>query len=382
MFELAVNRPTWAEIDLDHLASNFSEIQTFIGSEVEIMAVVKADAYGHGAVECARRLSAEGVGWFAVATLEEAVHLRQTGITGRILVFGSIFCGQEIEFLNFDITPQVIHIGHAEALNSEAAMHDKIAKVHIKLDTGMNRVGIRSENWEQTASRLGELGNIEVEGLMTHFAVAEKLSENQFTEHQIAEFGRAVDIFHRAGHRPKYLDMANSPGAVMHSLSRAKMVRIGGLLFGLAEDVIKESVERPAVRPVMSLHSRIALLKEVPKGESIGYGRTFKTQRDSLIATIPIGYNDGYRRGLSNKVHAIVNGCKAPVAGRISMDWTTIDVTDCGHVQTGDKVTLIGENGELMVTATDLAEACETISYEITCGIPARVPRIYSGKVV
>lgn len=382
MFQISNGRPTWAEIDLDLLAANLHSIESFVGDEVEIMAVVKANAYGHGAVECARRLAAEGVRWFAVATLEEAVELRQAGIAERILVFGSIYPGQEREFLNFDITPQIIHLGQAEALSSEAVKHAAVSKIHIKLDTGMNRVGFRSEQWGKAATRLSELKNIEVEGVMTHFAVAERRSEDAFTELQMAKFAEAVQIFHDAGHRPKYIDMANSPGAVMHPLSRSKMVRIGGLLFGLAEDVIKESLTRPVVEPVMSLFSRVAMLKEVPKGETIGYGRTFETKRDSLIATIPIGYNDGYRRGLSNKMHAIVNGRKAPVAGRISMDWTTIDITDCGDVNIGDRVMLIGKDGDQKVTATDLAESCETISYEIACGIAPRVPRTYSGKVL
>lgn len=382
MIDIINHRPTWAEISLDRLAANLHSIQAFIGSHVQIMAVVKADAYGHGAVECVKRLAAEGVGWFAVATLEEAVELRQAGVAGRVLLFGSIFSGQERELLNFDITPQLIHIRQAEELDAEAAKHSAVAKVHVKLDTGMNRVGFRPEEWETAAERLGELANIEVEGLMTHFAAAEKLSENHFTEHQMAEFGRAVQVFHDAGHRPAFIDMANSPGAVMHPLSRLKMARIGGLLFGLAEDVIKESAERPAVKPVMELFSRVAQLKNVPKGETIGYGRTFTAKRDSVIASIPIGYNDGYRRGLSNKAFMLVNGKKAPVAGRISMDWTTIDVTECGDVNVGDRVTIIGGDGPQSVNAIHLAEACDTISYEITCGIAARVPRIYSGKVL
>ena len=382
MFDLSVNRPTWAAIDLDRLAQNYCSIQKFIGNDVEIMAVVKADAYGHGAVECARRLVAEGVQWLAVATAEEAVELRQAAITNRILVFGSIFPGQEREFLNFDLTPVLFHIDQAADLDVEARKHNTIAKVHIKIDSGMNRVGFRSEQWLPTATKLMAFRNLEVEGIMTHFAIAEKLSETEFTEHQMAEFARAVQIFHDAGHRPKCIDMANSPGAIMHPLSRSKMVRIGGLLFGLAEDVIKECVDRPALRPVMALYSRVALVRSISNGETVGYGRTFNAKRDTRIATIPIGYNDGYRRGLSNKEYALVNGKQAPVAGRISMDWTTLDVTDCGDVKIGDRVTLLGEDGSKTVSAKDLAEVCDTISYEITCGIASRVPRIYSGKVM
>jgi alanine racemase len=378
MIHLTPNRPTWAEVNLENLAYNLRSIREFVGDGVEVMCVVKADAYGHGAVHCAERLAKEGVGWFAVATAEEAVELRQSGIASRILVVGSIWPGQEREFLNFELTPIVITEDQARALNDEAAKHSITANVHVKIDTGMNRVGIRFEDVVRLAKLLASMPNIEVEGLMTHFAVAEKTAENHFTEHQIAQFAEAVQMFHEAGHRPKYVDMANSPGAVMHPLARGKMVRIGGLLYGLADDVIPESLERPKLKPVMSLYSRIAMLKPVPKGETIGYGRTFTTQRDSLIATIPIGYHDGYRRGLSNGAHALVNGKIAPVVGRISMDWTTIDVTDCGEVQVGDKVTLIGTDEVQRVTAKDLAEILDTISYEITCSIGSRVPRIYT----
>jgi alanine racemase len=382
VYDISTIRPTWAEIDLSSLAGNLDSIRNFIGDEVEVMAVVKANAYGHGAVECAKRLEAERVHWFAVATLEEAVELRQGSINGRILVVGGIWPGQEREFLNFDITPQIMDVGQAEKLNSEAARHDVVVKVHVKVDTGMNRVGIRPEELEHAAARLADLANIRVEGLMTQFAAADKLSENEFTEHQMAKFAEAVGLFHRAGHRPEYVDMANSPGAVMHPLSRSKLVRIGGLLYGLADDIIPENVHRPAVKAVMSLFSRVAQVKRVPAGETVGYGRTFTAARDCTIATIPIGYNDGYRRVFSNLAHAVVNGGFAPVAGRNSMDWTTIDVTDCGDVTAGTKVTLIGEDGENKVTAKDLAEICDTISYEITCGIGARIPRVYSGKVV
>ena len=382
MIHLSANRPTFAAIDLDRLAANFHSIKAFLGDEVEQMCVVKANAYGHGAVECARRLEVEGVAWFAVATAEEAVELRQAGITSRILVVGSFWPGQEREFLNFDLTPVIIDTRQAEELDAEAERHSVSAKIHVKIDTGMNRVGLRPEIWERAAAHLAKLEHVEVEGLMTHFAAADDLNENVFTESQIVQFAEAVRIFHDAGHRPKYLDMANSPGAVIHPMARAKMVRIGGLLFGLADDVIPDGVPRPDVQPVMALYSRVAQHKQVPKGETVGYGRTFKTERDSLIATIPIGYHDGYRRALSNKVHALVNGRKAHVAGRISMDWTTIDVTDCGEVSVGDVVTLLGGNSDSQITAKDLAEACDTISYEITCGISSRVPRIYSGKMM
>jgi alanine racemase len=269
-------------------------------------------------------------------------------------------------------------LDHVRSLNAAAAEQNKNAAVHVKVETGMNRIGFQQGEWGDAAKEMAALPNLKVEGLMTHFAVAEKLAEKDFTEHQIELFAEAVEVFLNAGHRPEFVDMANSPGAVIHPLSRSKMVRIGGLLYGLGDDVINEAADRPELRPVMSLYSRIAMLKTVSKGETIGYGRTYTAESNRLVATVPIGYSDGYNRLLSNKAKTIVNGSFAPVVGRISMDWTTIDVTDCENVEVGDLVTLIGSDGDRRVTAKDLAELSDTLSYEITCGIGPRVPRIIS----
>jgi alanine racemase len=373
----STNRPTWAEIDLDNLAFNYRSVREFVGSEIKLMAVVKANAYGHGAIPCAARLQEEGADWFAVATFEEAIELRQNGIVRPILNLGGFWPGQERELLNFDLTPMIFDLEQARALNAAAEDQNKIATVHVKIETGMNRVGFQKTDWLSTAKEMAALPNLEVQGLMTHFAVAEKLSEKEFTEHQMELFAEAVQVFLDAGHRPEFVDMANSPGAVIHPLSRSKMVRIGGLLYGLGDDVINEAVDRPELRYVMSLYSRIAMLKTVSKGENVGYGRTYEARSDRLIATVPIGYSDGYDRLLSNRAKTIVNGSFAPVVGRISMDWITIDATECGNVRVGDIVTIIGSDGENRVTAKDLAELSETLSYEITCGIGPRVPRVF-----
>jgi alanine racemase len=372
----STNRPTWAEIDLDNLAFNYGSVGTFVGKNVSLMAVVKSNAYGHGAIPCATRLQNEGAEWFAVATLEEAIELRQNGIQRSILIFGGMWPGQERDLLNFNLTPAIFTIDQAVGLDAEAAKQNKKVHVHVKIDTGMNRVGFQRAQWRTASSTLASLSNIEVQGIMTHFAVAEKLAETEFTERQMELFAEAVKIFLDAGHRPEYVDMANSPAAIIHPLSRSKMVRIGGLLYGLGGDIINEALDKPELRPVMSLYTRIAMLKTVLKGESIGYGRTYIAGRDRLIATIPVGYNDGYPRNLSNTASVIVNGTIAQVVGRISMDWTTVDVTDCPKVNVGDLVTLIGNDGDNSVTAKDLAQLAGTLSYEITCGIGQRVPRI------
>lgn len=377
MSSLFTSRPTAAEINLDHLAFNFRSVQGFVGPGVDLMAVVKADAYGHGAVPCSQRLEAEGVKWFAVATVEEGVELREAGITKPILILGSFWPGQERAVLNFDLTPVIFRTDQAQALAKAARQQGSAAAVHVKIDTGMGRIGVRLEEVAAFASELSTIENIEIEGLMTHFAVADDLAAAEFTNHQIRAFEKAVAVFHAQGNRPRYIDMANSPGAVVHPLSRSKMVRIGGLLYGLGGDVLPEGVPHPELRPVMSIGSKIAQIKTITVGESVGYGRTFIAERSTVVATIPIGYHDGIPRPLSNAGHFLVNGLRAPIIGRVSMDWTTIDVTDTPNLAVGDDVTIIGESGDELIRAEDLASIAETISYEITCGIGQRIPRRY-----
>jgi len=244
----------------------------------------------------------------------------------------------------------------------------------VKIDTGMGRVGIRYEDATAFAEALKQLKNLRITGLLTHFASAEDPAETEFTNLQIERFNTAHDIFRAAGHDPEWIDLANSPGAIRHPASRGNMVRLGGALYGLLDDILTTDTLRPELKPVLSLRSRIAHLKHLPSGESLGYGRTFVTERDSVIALVPIGYADGYPRGLSNRGKAIIKGSIAPVVGRISMDWTLFDVTDVPSVAVGDEIVLIG--GE--IKAADLARETGTIAYEITCGISPRVPKIYA----
>ncbi len=368
-------RPTWAEINLENLAFNFHSVKAFIGDEIEVMAVVKADGYGHGAVECAKRLETEGVEWLGVAIPEEGVELRQAGIGKPILCLSAFWPGQEVLLLNQNLTPAIYTIEQAESLNRAAKERGETALIHLKIDTGMGRVGVRFDEIAEFADKLKGFAGLKLDGLMTHFAAADNLADNDFTNLQMARFGKAVDVFFEKGFRPAYLDMANSPGAIAHPLSRSKMVRLGGVLYGLGDDVLPRGIERPELRPVLSLQSEISLIKEVPVGESLGYGRTFTAERDSVIATIPIGYHDGFSRKLSNNGSVIVNGVFAPVVGRVSMDWTIIDVTKVPDTKVGDHVIIIGTDGESSITAEEIAMRIGTISYEITCGIGPRVPR-------
>jgi alanine racemase len=370
-------RPTWAEIDLDNLAFNFRSVRDFVGRDLKYMAVVKADAYGHGAVECARRLEAEGVDWFGVALPEEGVELRQAGIRKLILCLGGFWDGQESVALNYNLTPVIFQIEKARALNEAAKSRGTDVAIHVKVDTGMGRIGVRYDQVAAFAEELRQLDHLRLEGVMTHFAAADDLAQSDFTNRQIKRFDEVVAAFREKGFNPSYLDLANSPGAVGHPASRGNMVRLGGVLYGLGGDVLPREIEKPDLRPVMSLHTRIAHLKRVPAGETIGYGRTFTTKAESLIATVPIGYQDGYSRSLSNVGKAILRGVYVPVAGRISMDWTMLDVSSITDAKLDDHVILIGEQGNSRITAEDIARATGTISYEVTCSIDRRVPRVY-----
>jgi len=377
MSESESQRPTWTEINLDNLAFNFRSVKNFVGEKYKYMAVVKADAYGHGAVECAKRLESEGIDWFGVALPEEAIELRKAGIRKLILCLGGFWNGQEKYLLNYNLTPVIFQIGKARIFNSIAEERGTIANIHIKIDTGMGRIGVRFDELTDFADKLKEFKNLRVEGLMTHFAAADNLSENEFTNEQIRRFYSALEILKEKGFNPVYNDLANSPGAVAHENARGNMVRIGGILYGLGGDVLPKEIEKPELKPVLSLYTRITNLKKIPKGESLGYSRTFVTEKNSLIATVPIGYQDGYTRRLSNCGQVIVNSVLVPVVGRISMDWTIIDVTDVPNIKLDDRVILIGEQNQLKVSAEDLAGKTGTISYEITCGIDRRVRRIY-----
>lgn len=372
-------RPTVCRVDLDTLAANFHSARRYVGSDYKYLAVVKADAYGHGAIECSRRLEREGVDWLGVALPEEGIELRKAGITAPVLCLGSFWPGQEAILLDHGLTPVVADIEMIERLAGVAAERGKSVDVHLKTDTGMHRLGFDWRSADRLVQACRSLPNIRVTGLMTHFASADDPGEDDFTRLQMERFVSVLTAFRSVGIEPELIDLANSPGAIRHPDSRPNLVRLGGALYGLLDDILPDGADRPDLRPVLSLRSKIANLNKVQLGESIGYGRTFTTERDSVIAAVPIGYADGYRRGLSNRAKASVNGRMAPVVGRVSMDWTLLDVTDVSGVAIGDDVFLIGGESGAEVKAADLAAHLGTISYEITCGISGRVPRVFAG---
>lgn len=338
---------------------------------------LKFDAYGHGSVECSQRLEKEGVDWFGVALPAEGVELRNNGIKKRILCLGSFWTGQENLLLDNSLTPVIYQIEQAENFNLAAKDKDIQVDIHVKIDTGMGRIGVRFDQVEEFAGKLKKFRNLNVEGLMTHFASADDLSENAFTNLQIKRFEDSLGIFNKFGFNPKYKDLANSPASVAHPNSHGNLIRLGGVLYGLGDDILPQSIKLPELKSILQLFTKIAHIKRVPKGETLGYSRTFKTKKDSIIATIPIGYQDGYTRTLSNKSQVIINGKFVPVVGRISMDWTLLDITDFENVKIGDTVTLIGKDRDSVIKSSDLARISNTISYEITCGINSRVEKVY-----
>ena len=372
-------RPTWAEIDLEALAGNFRAVRETVGAGIRVMCVVKADAYGHGAVACARRLEAEGADWFAVALPEEGIELREAGIERPVLLLEGFWRGQAAACLKYELVPVVYRLDTAAALDAAARDAGRVADVHVKIDTGMGRLGVRYDEAAEFARALKGFANLRVDGLMTHFAAADDPDRDCFTEDQIARFGLAREAVRAAGHAPALEDLANSAAAFAHPAARGNMVRPGGVLYGLWRDVLPPQERLPALRPVMAVRSRITQLKYVNTGETLGYGCTFVASRRTLVATLPAGYHDGYPRALSNRGRVIVRGTYAPVVGRVSMDLTLVDVTDVRGVQPDDVVTMLGTDGDLAVHAEDLARTAGTISYEITCGISRRVPRVVKG---
>jgi alanine racemase len=369
-------RPTWAEISLTALKHNYLTIKNHLTAGAQLMAVVKADAYGHGAVECSRALESIGADWFGVALVEEGVELRQAGIVRPIFCLGGFWRGQADDVVAHDLTVAVFRLDQAEELDAKAREAGRVANFHLKVDTGMGRLGLRLDDLAEFARSLSQFRHIKLDGVMTHFADADG-DDPAYTDAQIARYDEAVRILRELGFNPSWRHLANSAGIHAYPQSHGNLARAGATLYGLSRDVLSSKLEPFDLRPVMSLHSRIVMLKTAPARASLGYGCTFTTERESRVATIPIGYADGLRRAHSNNGRVLVRGEFAPICGRVSMDLTIIDVTDVPDIAVGDEVILIGEQNGLRITAEDLAEQIGTISYEIVTEISARVPRVY-----
>ncbi len=366
-------RPTWSEINLGAVRQNLACIRELITDGVDIMAVVKANAYGHGLSRISQVLVKGGVDYLGVATVDEALKLRSSGIKTPILVLGSVLEEEAKAASRADITLTLCNDDLLEIL-SKLAKRSKIRpRVHVKIDTGMGRIGVWHEEAvpfiKEAASRKG----IELEGIYTHFSSAGR--DELVTRMQIRDFEKVLDGTEKAGIKVKYRHAANSIATVDWEKAHLNLVRPGILIYGVYP---KESFRRYfKLRPVMNLKTKIVHLKEAPPGRSISYGRTYITQRHTRIATIPIGYADGYGRILSNKAEALVRGQYVRVVGMVTMDQTLLDVGNIKGVRVGDEVVLVGRQGEAEILIEKIAKLAGTIPYEILSSVTDRVPRVY-----
>jgi len=373
----------WAEINLDNIAHNIHEIRRITNKNAEIMGVVKADAYGHGVMEVAKTLLENGVTRLAVSMLDEAIQLRRNGINAPILILGYTDPIRANEIIENDVTQSVFSHELALALSNEAVKQGKKVKIHIKIDTGMSRIGfLPGYSAIKNVAQISQLPNIIIEGLFTHFATADE-KNREYTLTQFERFMSICSELQRIGIHIPVKHCANSAGVIEYPEMHLDMVRPGIILYGMypSEDVDKTKID---LKPAMTLKANIILVKEVEKSTSISYGRIFTTQRNSKIATIPIGYADGYMRMLSNKGKVLIHSQYAPVVGRVCMDQCMIDVTDLNcDVEVGDEVVLVGEQGNNIITAEDVAQSIGMINYELVCIVGKRMPRafIQDGKI-
>lgn len=376
---LPPGRPTWAEINLDHLMHNLRLVKQMVGAEVAVMPAVKADAYGHGAAACALALERAGADWFGVALPEEGVGLREAGVTRPVLCLGGFWEGQEAGLLAAQLTPVLYRLDLLERLDAEARRAGRTAAYHLKVDTGMGRLGVPYMELARFLDRADGFTHLQLDGVMTHFASADQPDKDEFTRLQMTRFESALAEIRARGHQPAWIHEANSAASLAYARARGNLVRPGGVLYGLWRDVVNPQTPRLDWRAVLALRTRIIHLKTVARGAPLGYGGTFTTVRESLIATLAIGYEDGLPRALSNCGRVLVRGQFAPIVGRISMDLTLIDVTDINGAALNDEVTIIGQQGTQEISAEEVAKQAGTISYEITCRLSERVPRIGVG---
>ena len=374
-------RPTWAEISLSALRENFRQVQQHIGPNVITCAVIKADAYGHGATPCALALEAEGTKWFGVTTTDEGVPLRVAGLRGRILLMTGFWRGEEEEVIRRKLTATVWEPWHVELLNQAALrLGAPPQPIHLKIDTGMGRLGVSLENLPRMCAVIKRSALVNLEGISTHFASAEILDSEE-NARQIERFEKAVRIVKENGLSPSLRHMDNTGAIFAQSGTWDEMVRPGIAIYGYVLPQVRDG--KPCngnplkLRPVLSWKSRIISMKEVGAGQALGYSGTYVTNAPAKIAVLPVGYADGYNRALSNRGRVIVRGCYAPIVGTISMDLTLVDVTAVPGTEEGDEVLLIGGSGSARVDAPELARHCGTVPYEILCGISKRVPRLH-----
>lgn len=375
-------RYVWAEINLDALGHNMREIKKASKSE-EVMAVVKADAYGHGAIDVAPVLLENGATSLAVAVITEALELRMEGIEAPIMILGHTPLEYAEEIVAYDIQQTVFSLEYAKELSKEAQKQNKKVKLHIALDTGMGRIGyLPQEESVGEILEISKLPNVSIMGIFSHFSSADE-EDKSYTKEQLQKFLNFTEKLKESGINPRILHIANSAAIIDLPDTHFQEVRPGIILYGYlpSQEVNREVLN---LRPVLTLKAKIVHLKTLEKDMYISYGRSFKTERKSIIATLPLGYADGYTRLLTNKAKAIAGGKLVPVVGRICMDQCMLDVTEVPSLKVGDEVILLGEDEGVHFNADDIAELLGTINYEVLCMIGSRIPRVYikNGKTV
>lgn len=365
---------TFTVIDLDKIKANFMSLKSVTADSAKSLAVIKADAYGHGSVECGKKL-ADVADYYAVATIDEAKELRQAGITHGILVLGYCEHDSFYDIVEYDITPVIFRYYDAYLLNMIASKYNKVVRVHLAIDTGMGRIGfLCNDEGVKEANKVFTLRNIYVEGIFSHFACADEENRN-FTDEQSRRYDWFINkITDVSG--IKYLHHSNSAGILMYKKYHRDMVRQGISLYGYmpSDETFNDEIE---LLPALSWYSHVTNIKTIEAGDGVSYGRTYVAEGPVKVATVSVGYADGYNRQLSNKGQVIINGHYAKILGRVCMDQIMVDITDIPDVEIENLVTLIGEDGDCKITADDMAKLCNTISYEILCNISPRVTRTF-----
>jgi alanine racemase len=375
-------RPTWAEVSLTALRKNFRAVVKHTGANVTVCAVVKADAYGHGAVECSRALESEGAKWLGVTSLDEAIPLRDAGIESRILLMTGFWRGEESEIVRLHLTPNVWEPWHIGCLESAAASRGVRQAVHLKVDTGMGRLGVSLEELPTVLKAFQAAPHVILEGLSTHLASSEIMDAPSVAE-QERRFEQALRTVRAAGFDPSLVHMANTSALISRRETWNNMVRPGVALYGYylpfqrAGREVSGGTLRLAVNPVLTWKTRILSMRHFAANQPLGYGGTYETQAPTHVAVLPVGYADGYNRQLSNRGRVIVRDHYAPIVGSISMDLTLVDVTGIPGIAVGDEVILLGTSDGLSVDALEHARLANSSPYEILCNISKRVPRRY-----
>nr|WP_269140828.1 alanine racemase [Pectinatus frisingensis] len=369
-------RPAWVEVDLDVLAQNMREIRRLTAEKAQVTAVIKANAYGHGSCETAKVVLQNGADRLAVAELDEAIELRQHNITAPILILGTVFPEQADLVVLYGIDIPIFDYDMAKAFSDEAVRQHRNVRLHIKIDSGMGRIGYQpNETSIQEIRRISKLPGIVMEGIFTHFATADS-KDKSFTNEQYKRFKYVCTRLEEEGVKINVHHCANSAAILDLPHYHWDMVRAGIIIYGLAPSS-EVDISRTALKPVMSFKCRITHIKKLPKGSSVSYGRKFIADKECMIATLPIGYADGYTRMLSGKADVLIHGQKAPVVGNICMDQCMVDISGIKNVHSGDEAVLFGSQGRAVITADEIAEKLGTINYEIVCMMARRLPRVY-----